>query len=80
MVWVNLNQLDLKRGSGVIQARGGGGGIHWGKHTRQPCCRFWIQSLMACSRVNSLRRFSSGAGSPGINSPRVTSSTWLQRL
>ncbi len=37
-------------------------------------------SRMACSRVSSRRRFSSGTGSPGSSSPRVTSSPWFRRV
>jgi hypothetical protein len=31
--------------------------------------RFWVQSLIACSRVSSLRCLSSEAGCPGIHAP-----------
>jgi hypothetical protein len=49
-----------------------GGGVHWGGQTCQPAFRFWAQSLIAFSRVITLRHLSSGA-SQGISSPVLSS-------
>ena len=59
----------------------GTGGSHWGAQSCQPCWRFWAQSLIACSRVSSLRFYrcaegcalSSGGSPLAITSPKVTS-------
>ncbi len=65
------------RGAGGLSS---GGGFHCGEQIVQPAWRFWVQSLIACSRVSSLRRLSSGGSPLTISSPSVTSSAWLQRL
>ena len=52
-----------------------GGRDHWGGQTCQPAFRFWAQSLIASSRVITLRHLSSGAW-PGISSPVVSSRAW----
>ena len=43
-----------------------GGGFHCGVQTCQPDLRFCAQSLIASSRISSLRCFSSGGSPPGI--------------
>jgi hypothetical protein len=40
----------------------GAGGSHWGAQGCQPCWRFWAQSLIACSRVSSLRFYRCAEG------------------
>jgi hypothetical protein len=40
----------------------GAGGSHWGAQSCQPCWRFWAQSLIACSRVSSLRFYRCAEG------------------
>lgn len=36
--------------------------FHWGGQGLQPCWRFWAQSLIACSRVSSLRFYRCAEG------------------
>lgn len=38
------------------------GRSHWGAQGCQPCWRFWAQSLIACSRVSSLRFYRCAEG------------------
>jgi hypothetical protein len=40
----------------------GAGGSHWGAQGCQPYWRFWAQSLIACSRVSSLRFYRCAEG------------------
>ena len=51
-----------------------GGGFHCGVQTCQPDLRFLAQSLIASSRISSLRCLSTDGSPPGITSPSDTSS------
>ena len=69
------------------RARSGAGDVHLGGHVCQPALRFSAQSLIASTRVISLRlyrcaegcAYSSGGSPAGITSPTVSSSDWLHR-